>query len=358
LPEELCQTTRRDVASLRVGCGASGAALQERPWKSPHRADLGPCTFLAVALCVRLKLRDVWAVLKETGSEWSEDNASRLAAGLACYTLLSIAPLLILSIAVAGLAFGEEAARGQIVGQIGTVVGTEAGSAVEAIAANARKPSAGIISTIFGMAVLLFGASNVFAELQNALNTIWEVKAKPDAGVRNFIRHRLLSFAMVMSLAFLLLVSLIVNAMLAATGKFFEHYLPGGEVLWQVVNFVVALAVTTLLFALIFKVIPDVVMRWRDALIGGLFTAVLFALGRFALAMYIGKSSTTSSFGVAGSLVALVLWVYYSSQILFLGAEFTQVYSRRFGGRIRPNEHATSAEGADKPLSGHATHAA
>lgn len=292
------------------------------------------------------RLREGWTVAKETVSEWSDDNASRLAAGLACYTLLSIAPLLVLSVAIAGLAFGEEAARGQIVGQIGAVVGNEAGSAIQSIAANAKEPTAGILSTILGLAVLLFGASGVFAELQNALNAIWEVEPKPNQGIKGFIRHRVFSFAMVMALSFLLLVSLVVNAGLAATGKFFEQYLPGGEVAWQVVNFVVALVVTALLFALIFKVVPDVILRWKDALIGGLFTAVLFALGRFALAMYIGKSGTTSSFGVAGSLVALVLWVYYSSQILFLGAEFTQVYSRKYGGRVRPNEHAVPAKNA------------
>ncbi|MDQ2644269.1 MAG: YihY/virulence factor BrkB family protein [Myxococcota bacterium] len=293
------------------------------------------------------RLREAWTVAKETISEWSDDNASRLAAGLSCYTLLSIAPLLVLSVAIAGLAVGEEAARGQIVNQIGAIVGNEAGGAIQSIAANAKEPSAGILSTILGLAVLLFGASGVFFELQNALNAIWEVEPKPNQGVRGFIRHRFFSFAMVMALAFLLLVSLIVNAGLAATGKFFEDYLPGGEALWQVVNFTVALAVTALLFALIFKIVPDVILRWKDALVGGLFTAVLFALGRFALAMYIGKSSTTSSFGVAGSLVALVLWVYYSSQILFLGAEFTQVYSRKYGGKVRPNEHAMPANDAN-----------
>lgn len=294
----------------------------------------------------RPTLKDVWPIVKETVSDWSDDNASRLAAALACYTLLSIAPLLVLSVAVAGLAFGEEAARGQIVGQIGAIVGTEAGSAVQTIAANANKPAAGVLSTIVGVLVLLFGASGVFNELVNALNAIWEVEAKPNQGIWGFIRHRFFSFAMVLAVAFLLLVSLVVSAALAAAGKFFEQYLPGGEVVWQVVNFVVGLAVTTLLFASIFKVIPDVVIRWRDAWIGGLFTAVLFALGKLALGLYIGKSGTTSSFGVAGSLVALVLWVYYSSQILFLGAEFTQVYSRRFGGRIRPNEHAVSVKAA------------
>jgi membrane protein len=296
------------------------------------------------------RLREGWTIGKETVSEWSDDNASRLAAGLACYTLLSIAPLLVLSVAIAGLWFGQEAARGQIVGQIGAVVGNEAGGAIESIAANAKEPSSGILSTIFGVAVLLFGASGVFGELQSALNTIWDVEPKPNQGIRGFLRHRFFSFAMVVSLGFLLLVSLVVNAGLAAAGKFFEQYLPGGEILWQVVNFAVALAVTALLFALIFKVVPDVILRWRDALIGGLFTAVLFAIGRFALAMYIGKSGTTSSFGVAGSLVALVLWVYYSSQILFLGAEFTQVYSRKFGGKVRPNEHAVLAKDAKDAL--------
>ena len=306
--------------------------------------------------------RDIWPILKETGTDWNDDNASRLAAALACYTLLSIAPLVVLSVAVAGLAFGEEAARGQIVGQIGAVVGNEAGSAVQAIAASAKEPAAGILSTIIGLAVLLFGASGVFNELQNALNAIWEVEAKPNEGIRGFIRHRFFSFAMVLVVAFLLLVSLVVNAALAATGKFFEQYLPGGEFVWQVVNFIVTLGVTTVLFALIFKKIPDVLMRWRDAWIGGLFTAVLFTIGKLLLALYIGKSGTTSSFGVAGSLVALVLWVYYSSQILFLGAEFTQVYSRRFGGRILPNDHAVSIqdlerEKLEKPQAGAAAKA-
>jgi membrane protein len=225
-------------------------------------------------------------------------------------------------------------------------VGTEASEAIQTIAASARKPAAGIVSAVIGVLVLLFGASGVFSQLQSTLNKIWEVRPKPHQGIRGFLRQRLFSFAMVMALAFLLLVSLVVNAALAVTGKFFEQHLPGGELLWQVVNFVVALAVTALLFGAMFKVVPDAVIRWRDALIGGLATALLFTLGRFALAMYIGKSGATSSFGIAGSLVALVLWVYYSSQIVFVGAEFTQVYSRRFGGRIEPSEHAVKVEPA------------
>jgi membrane protein len=279
-------------------------------------------------------------MLKETAKDWDDDNASRLAAALACYTLLSIAPLLVLSVSVAGLVFGEDAARGQISREIGGLVGSQAGGAVEAIVVNAKKPDSGLISALIGIGVLLFGASGVFAELQSALNTIWEVKAKPNEGVRGFVRHRVFSFAMVLSVAFLLLVSLVVNAGLAAAGTFFEHHLPGGEALWQAVNFVIALGVTTVLFALIFKVIPDVEISWRDVWVGSFLTAVLFTIGKLALSLYIGKSSVTSAFGVAGSLVALVLWVYYSSQILFLGAEFTQIYARRFGQQIRPSEHA------------------
>ena len=281
-------------------------------------------------------------MIKESAKDWSDDNAGRLAAALACYTLLSIAPLLVLSVAVAGLWFGDEAARGQIVNQIGSVVGTEAGTAVQTIAANAKEPSAGIISTVIGIAVLLFGASGVFNELQSALNTIWEVQPKPNQGIRGFLRHRLFSVAMVLAVAFLLLVSLLVSAGLSAAGKFFEQHLPGGEGLWQVLNFVIALGVTTVLFGLIYKVIPDAIMRWRDVWVGAFVTAALFTIGKLLLGLYLGKSSTTSSFGVAGSVVALVLWVYYSSQILFLGAEFTQVYARRFGGQIQPSKNAQS----------------
>ncbi len=306
-------------------------------------AFLPPSDRSASAAAKRSRLSEIWPLLKDTVKDWSDDGASRLAAALSCYTLLSLAPLVILTVSVTGLVFGDDAARGQVSQELGGLVGPRAGEAVQTVIANAEAPSAGIVSTILGVAVLLFGAPGVFVELQDAMNTIWEVKPKPNEGVRGFLRHRFFSFAMVLAVAFLMLVSLLVSAGLAAAGKFFAGYLPGGETLWQVVNFAVAFAITTLLFALIFKVVPDVEVRWREVWVGGALTALLFTIGKFGLGLYIGKSSVTSSFGVAGSLVALVIWVYYSSQILFLGAEFTQVYARRFGGRIRPSPHAVPA---------------
>lgn len=275
-------------------------------------------------------------MLRQTVVDWDAHNASRLAASLACYTLLSIAPLVILSVAIAGLAFGDQAARGEIAAQIGSVVGSNAAHSIEAIVVSARAPSSGIVGTIVGIVILLFGASGVFNELQSALNTIWGVAPKPGRGFGGLVRDRFFSFAMVVAVAFLLLASLLVSAALEAVGKFFAHSLPGGAALWLVANFVVSLATTTILFALIFKVVPEAEVEWRDVIVGALVTSVLFALGKWLVGLYIGRSSVTSSFGAAGSLVALVIWVYYSSQIVFLGAEFTQVYARRFGGRIRP----------------------
>jgi membrane protein len=285
-------------------------------------------------------VRDIWPMLKEAAKDWDEDNASRLAAALAYYTLLSIAPLIVLSVVVAGLAFGEEAARGEIAREIGSIVGEQAARAIEGIISHAEAPAAGITSTVIGLVVLLLGASGVFSELASALNTIFDVTTKPGQGALGFLRHRLLAFAMVLAVAFLLLLSLVLSAGLSAVGHFFASYLPGGEFVWQLANLVMGLALTTALFALIFKVVPDVDVAWRDLWIGALFTAALFSLGKFLLGLYIGKSAATSSYGAAGSLVALVLWVYYSTQVFFFGAEFTQVLARRFGGSIRPSARA------------------
>ncbi len=293
----------------------------------------------------RLNARDLWPMLKDTVRRWNAHNASRLAASLTCYALLSIAPLVVLCVALAGLAFGEQAARGEIAREIGRVVGPEAGRAVQAIVVNARQPTSGLVGTVSGLAVLLFGASGVFGELQSALNAIWGVETKPGVGLRAAVVHRLFSFAMVIAVAFLLLVSLVVSAGLAATGKFFEHYLPGGGTLWQIVNFAVALAITGLLFALIFKVVPEADIEWRDVAPGAFVTAILFSGGKLALGVYIGRSSFTSSYGAAGSLVALVLWVYYSSQIVFLGAEFTRAYTDRTRGRVAPGKGPVAVGG-------------
>jgi membrane protein len=285
-----------------------------------------------------------WDLVKTTALDWSKDNAARLAASLAYYTLLSLAPLVVIAIGVAGLVFGEQAARGQIAAQLGGIVGVRAAEGVEAIIANARTPSAGIASTVVGVVVLLIGASGVFGEIQSSLNTIWNVEPKPGRGIRGVIRDRFLSFTMVLGVAFLLLVSLILSAALSAAGHFFADSIPAGEFVWEAVNFLISIGIITLLFALIFRVIPDVDIEWRDVWTGAAVTALLFTLGKFLLGLYLGKSATTSAYGAAGSLVALAVWVYYASQILFLGAEFTQVQARQRGSEIRPSRNAVPKE--------------
>jgi membrane protein len=289
------------------------------------------------------RVRSAWDLLKQVGSEWDKDNASRLAAALALYTLLSIAPLLVIAVAVAGMAFGEEAARGQISNEIAMLVGPQAGEAIQGLVARADAPTTGILSTIVGIVVLLFGASGVFGELQTALNTIWDVKPKPGRGFRGLLRDRFLSFAMVMGVAFLLLVSLVLSAALMAVTQMFRHVIDWPW-LWQGVNVLVGFAVTSALFALTFKVVPDVKVPWRDVWVGGIATALAFSLGRVALSWYVGRAATVSPFGAAGSLVALIIWVYYSAQILFFGAEFTQVYAMRRGAPVEPTPNAVPAD--------------
>jgi membrane protein len=318
---------------------------------TPDRSRFHDKTDTRKARGWRERFQLAWSLIKETVEQWSDDEAARQAASLALYTLLSIAPMIVIAIAIAGFVFGEDAARGQISQQVGAVVGAQAGDAIQALVANARAPSEGILSTVIGLCVLLVGASGVFGELQTALNHIWEVKPKPGRGITGFIRDRFFSFSMVMGVAFLLLVSLVVSAALATLSEHYKDLIPL-PALWQVLNVSVALGVSTVLFGLIFKLVPDAKTAWKDVLIGGFVTAVLFSIGKVALAWYVGRSATTSPFGAAGSLVALVVWVYYSAQILFVGAEFTQVYASRIGSRIEPKSNAVRmhvAEAAEPP---------
>ncbi len=295
-----------------------------------------------------MKLSDVWATIKETFSDWSEDNASRLAAALAYYSLLSLAPLLVIIIAVAGLFFGQDAARGKVAGELGSVVGGEAAQGLQSVVANAHTPSAGVVSTVVGIVTLFVGASGVFGELQSSLNTIWEVQPKPGRGVLGQLKDRFFSFSMVLGVAFLLLVSLVLSSVLSAIGGAVTGGLPGGEALWQIVNFVFSLAMVTVMFALIFKYVPDAEVKWRDVWLGAAATAGLFTIGKFLLGLYLGKAAVGSAYGAAGSIIALVVWVYYATQIFFLGAEFTQVQARRHGREIKPSEGADPVA-KDKP---------
>lgn len=287
-----------------------------------------------------MNLQAIGQLFQETFKEWSEDKASRLAAALAYYTIFSIAPLLIIVIAIAGAVFGEEAARGQIVGQIQGLVGEEGAKFIQTAITNANKPQTGAIASIISIVVLLVGATGLFTELQDALNTIWEVKPKPGRGVINMIRLRFLAFAMVIGIGFLLLVSLVVSTGLSALVTYFSNLLPGVDFLWQIISFIVSFAITTLLFGLIFKVLPDVKIAWSDVLIGATLTSFLFSIGRFLLGQYLGNGSFGSTYGAAGSLVVILAWVNYAAQILFFGAEFTQVYARRHGSGITPDKNA------------------
>ena len=285
-------------------------------------------------------MKTAWAITKQTAADWLEDDASRLAASLAFYTLLSLAPLVIIAVAIAGLLLGPEAARGQIAGELSNVVGRGAAQGIQAVVASAKSTTSGTIGTIVGVATLFIGASGVFGELKYALNSIWEVRAKPGRGVLGEVKDRFLSFTMVLGVAFLLLVSLLLSALLSAVGRSFTSLLPGGEMFWQAANFSFSLAMVTALFALIFKYVPDVEIRWSDVWLGAAVTALLFTIGKSLLGVYLGKAAIGSSYGAAGSLVVLVVWVYYSAQILFLGAEFTQVQARFRGRAIKPSQKA------------------
>lgn len=289
-----------------------------------------------------MSLRSVIPLAKETFSDWRDDKAPRLAAALAYYTIFSVAPLLVVILAIAGLVFGKEAAQGQITGQITQLVGPTSGQAIQDMLAHARQPSHGIFATVVGTATLILGAGGVFGALQDALNTIWGVKPKPDAGFWHMLKDRFLSFTMVFGLGFLLMVSLVVSAGISAMAKFVGDAMPGIPWLWELLNNVVSFGVFTLMFALIYKVLPDAKVQWRDVWVGALLTALLFTIGKFAIGLYLGRGSIGSAYGAAGSLVVLLLWIYYSAQILFFGAEFTKVYAKRFGSRIVPEEGAVA----------------
>nr|WP_290225240.1 YihY/virulence factor BrkB family protein [Trichocoleus desertorum] len=281
-----------------------------------------------------MNLKAVWTLLKDTVQEWQTDKVPLLAAALAYYTIFSLAPLLTIVIAIAGFVFGPDAARNQLDEQIQGLVGAQGADAIQTMIQNAYNPSSGIIATVISVVTLLLGASGVFAQLQDALNTIWEVPP-PQEGVKGMVKARATSFAMILVIGFLLLVSLVASTVLATVGNFFGHLIPGLAILWQVVNFVISFGVITLLFALIYRVLPDVRVPWGDVWHGAIVTALLFTVGKWLLGLYLGNSGVASPYGAAGSFVVVLVWVYYSAQILLFGAEFTQVYSKHYGSKWR-----------------------
>ncbi len=286
-----------------------------------------------------MNAESIWNLLKSTVGEWSEDKAPRLAAALAYYTVFAIAPILVIAIAVAKM-FGFSSAQDEIIGQISGVVGQQAADAIKTIVQNrGQTNSPNILATIIGVVTLLIAATGLFGELQDSLNTIWEVQPKPNQGFLATLKNRFFSFTMVLGVGFLLLVSLVISTILSALGTTLGGPADSQTIIWKVVNFIIAFGVTTILFALIYKVIPDVKISWSDVWIGALATAVLFTIGKFLIGRYLATESAASTYGAAGALVLVLIWVYYSAQILFFGAEFTQVYAKTYGSKIEPAEN-------------------
>ena len=275
-----------------------------------------------------------WQLIKKAASAWVADYAPSMGAALSYYSVFSLAPLLLIVISVAGLVFGEDAVRGEVFGQLQGLLGTDASKAIEGLLASVSKPEEGIVASIIGVALLLIGATTVFGELQDALDRIWRAPARDrSGGLWGLVRARLLSFGMILGIAFLLMVSLVFSAGVAAFGKWSSGVFGSWEVLAQVVNVVVGFLLTTGVFAMIYKVMPRVSVRWQDVWIGAAVTSLLFTVGRFLIGLYIGKSGIASGFGAAGSLIVVFVWVYYSAQIFLIGAEFTWVYANTFGSR-------------------------
>lgn len=288
-----------------------------------------------------LALRQIWPLAREAVASWIDDDAPSMGAALAYYTVFSVAPLLLIVIAVAGLVFGREAARGEIMGQLSDLLGNDSARAVERLLDSVNQPGAGVLATVTGVAVLLVGATTVFAELQSALDRIWRAPERPPGqGLWGLLRTRLLSLGMVMGLGFLLMVSLVVSAGLSALGKWWTPWFSQGAVLLlELLNLVVSLLLMSAVFAMIYKWMPRVRVAWRDVWVGALITALLFTLGKSLIGLYIGRSGVASAFGAAASLVVVLVWVYWSAQIFLLGAEFTWVWSNRRGSRRGRHGH-------------------
>jgi membrane protein len=277
--------------------------------------------------------KTVYKLLKATYHEWSKYKVPRMGAALAYYTIFSLAPLLVIAISVAGIAFGDEAVQGEIVGQIQGVIGLGAARAIQTMIQSAHKPGNQIFASILGLVVLFIGASGVFNEMQDNLNEIWGVDTTAKTGIWNLIKARFLSFGMVLGIGFLLLVSLVLSAFLAGVTKYVSGFLPVPEAVLHLGDMLFSIFFITVLFAMIFRILPDVRIPWSDVWVGAGMTAILFTIGKFLIGFYIGKSVTASAYGAAGSLVVIVAWIYYCAQLLYFGAEFTKVYATACGSQ-------------------------
>ncbi|MDL2142136.1 YihY/virulence factor BrkB family protein [Flavobacterium tructae] len=286
-------------------------------------------------------LSKTWYLLRTTFLEFNDDNAIKLSAALSYYTIFALPPLLIIIITICGFFFGEEAVTGELYGQINRLVGNDAAIQIQDAIKNVQLSDSNVFVTIFGVVMLLIGASGVFAEIQSSINFIWGLRAKPNKGLKKFIQNRIMSFSMIVSVGFLMLVSLMLNAVLDVLNARLKLYLADSTVyLFYVINLIIVLGSITLLFAIIFRTLPDGLIKWKDAFIGAGCTAVLFMIGKFAIGFYLGNSTIASVYGAAGSVIIILVWVYYSAIILYFGAEFTKVYAKTYGGKIAPNGYS------------------
>ena len=282
-----------------------------------------------------------WNLLKRTGQEFDDDNALKLSASLSYYTIFSLPPLLIIIMSFFSIFFGKEAVTGKFFGQINGMVGNEAARQIQETIKNIELTDSNVFAAIFGGIMLLIGASGVFAEIQSSINFIWGLKAKPDKGFVKFIKNRLMSFSMIASVGFLLLVSLMINTVMDVINNHLLDYFPDSTIyLFYVLNILILFGTTTMLFSIIFKTLPDGYIAWKDALIGASFTSFFFMFGKFAIGFYLGSSTVATVYGAAGSVIIILIWVYYSAIILYFGAEFTKVYANSHGCKIIPNDYA------------------
>jgi membrane protein len=282
-----------------------------------------------------------WKLLKKTYQEFDDDNAIKLSASLSYYTIFSLPPLLIIIMSIFSIFFGREAVTGKFFGQINEMVGNEAAFQIQETIKNIEMSDSNAFAAVFGGILLLIGASGVFAEIQSSINYIWGLKAKPDKGLMKFIKNRLMSFSMIASVGFLLLVSLMVNTVMDIINARLLIYFPDSTIyLFYVLNILILFATTTMLFSIIFKTLPDGDIAWKDALIGSSFTSFFFMFGKFAIGFYLGSSTVATVYGAAGSIIIILIWVYYSAIILYFGAEFTKVYANAHGNKIIPNAYS------------------
>jgi membrane protein len=291
-----------------------------------------------------------WSLLKASAVSWKKHNAARFGAALGFYTIFAVSPLAVIGVAIAGSIFGEETARAELLGQIRSLAGSAGADAVEVVMKSAADAGKGIIAAGIAAVMLVVGATTVFAELQEALNAIWEVKPRPGKGIVLFLKKRLLSFAIVVGIGFLLLVSLVLSASLSAFSHYFGGDAPGSTPGWTVAYAMVSFVIITLLFAMIYKILPDMRIAWRDVWLGAVITATLFTVGKYFVGLYLGQSNVISAYGASGSLVVLLLWVYYSAQIVFFGAEFTRQYTYHRELRVVPEPEAMRTSGPTPPV--------